>query len=169
MLRQNLLTAVALTSLLAVTPALAIPQDGAVQTRSTMSLASRNADGTAYEVRVEDGAVRSLKINGEDVPTDRARVTDTGVEVLDEDGEVIHRFAVRTSGMARAAGAAGAAATRAACSRCSEESPPPARSRDSRTRILGSGGSMCGISGNPCFHTHPAGKRRFRGSKRTTE
>ncbi|MFN9077619.1 MAG: PDZ domain-containing protein [bacterium] len=112
MLRQNLLTAVALTSLLAVTPALAIPQEGAAQTRSTMSLASRNADGTAYEVRVEDGAVRSLKINGEDVPTDRARVTDTGVEVLDEDGEVIHRFAVRTSVMAGAAGAAGAAATR---------------------------------------------------------
>lgn len=98
-LSTNLFKTALVSSLLAATPALATPQDGGVQMRSTMSLASRNADGTSFEVRVEDGAVRSLKIDGRDVPTDRARVTDDGVEVLDDNGEVIHRFAVRMGGM----------------------------------------------------------------------
>ena len=95
----NRLSTIVLSSLLAATPALAIPQDGAAQMRSTMSMNSRNADGTSFEVRVENGDVVSLRINGEDVPTERARVTDDGVEVLDEDGEVVHRFAVRMGGM----------------------------------------------------------------------
>lgn len=95
----NRLSTIVLSSLLAATPALAIPQDGAVQMRSTMSLSSRDADGTSFEVRVDNGEVASLRINGEDVPADRARVTDGGVEVLDEKGAVIHRFAVRMGGM----------------------------------------------------------------------
>ena len=100
MLRPHLLSTVVLSGLLAATPALATLQDGGGRTRSTTSLASRNADGTAYEVRIENGVVVSLKIDGEDAPTDRARVTDTGVEVLGENGDVIHRFAVRMSGVA---------------------------------------------------------------------
>jgi len=99
MMHLNRLSTIVLSSLLAATPALAIPQDGAAQMRSTMSLSSRNADGTSFEVRVDNGEVASLRINGEDVPADRARVTDDGVEVLDEKGAVIHRFAVRMGGM----------------------------------------------------------------------
>jgi hypothetical protein len=99
MMHLNRLSTIVLSSLLAATPALAIPQDGAVQMRSTMSLSSRDADGTSFEVRVDNGEVASLRINGEDVPADRARVTDGGVEVLDEKGAVIHRFAVRMGGM----------------------------------------------------------------------
>lgn len=99
MLHLNTLPTAVLTALLAVTPAFAAPQEGGVQMRSTMSLASRDADGTSFEVRVENGEVASLRINGEDVPTERARVTDTGVEVLGDDGEVIHRFGVRMGGM----------------------------------------------------------------------
>ena len=103
MLRTTLLTTAVLSSLLSATPALAMPQDGAAQMRSTMSLSSRDADGSSFEVRVENGEVVSLKINGEDVPAERARITDRGVEVLGEDGEVIHRFGMRIGGMAAAA------------------------------------------------------------------
>jgi hypothetical protein len=98
MLRTTLLTTAVLSSLLAAGPALALPQDAAMQARSSMNLSARNADGSAFEVRVENGEVVSLRINGEDAPIDRARVTDQGVEVLGEDGEVIHRFAVRMAG-----------------------------------------------------------------------
>jgi hypothetical protein len=94
MLRFNLFSAAVLSSLLAATPTLAHAQTGAARNQSVTALSARDPDGNAFDVRIENGKVVLLKINGDDVALDRARQTDTSVEVLGENGEVLHRFPV---------------------------------------------------------------------------
>ncbi len=82
-------------------------QDGPpIGVRSSSSIMTRGADGTTFELRLENGDVAEARLNGEAIPADRVRQTPDGVEVLDEKGAVIHRFAGRFGAMAPSAPAA---------------------------------------------------------------
>jgi len=65
------------------------PESG-VARKSVMKM-SANVNGERYEVEIEDDHLRA-SVNGERVPEDRIRRTDDGIEILDDRGEVLHRF-----------------------------------------------------------------------------
>lgn len=80
---------------------LRVVQDGPqVNVRSSSTFMSRGADGTTFELRIENGEVAEARLNGEAVPPERVRQTPGGIEVLDERGAVIHRFAGNFGGIA---------------------------------------------------------------------
>ena len=59
-------------------------QDGPpIGVRSSSSIMTRGADGTTFELRLENGGVAEARLNGEVIPVDRVRQTPDGVEVLD--------------------------------------------------------------------------------------
>ncbi len=65
--------------------------------QSIMSLSQRDGDRTV-EVKIVDGDVESAKVNGKEVPKDRVRRGENKVEILDENGDVLHTFHVGRAG-----------------------------------------------------------------------
>lgn len=66
-----------------------------VITKSETVVSTHAADGTRIEVRMENGNIASLRMNGKDVPTDRVRRVPDGFEILGDDGEVVQRLPVQ--------------------------------------------------------------------------
>lgn len=58
--------------------------------RSVMVQQTTGDDGREYAIRIEDGKVVSVKIDGKEVPKDRIRHQDGKLEILDENGKVVH-------------------------------------------------------------------------------
>lgn len=61
--------------------------------RSNLTFVSID-NGKRVEVRLEDGRVVVARVDGQDVPEGRVRVTDSEVVLLDEQGETAHRFSL---------------------------------------------------------------------------
>lgn len=58
--------------------------------RSVMIQQTTGDDGREYSLRIEDGKVVWAKIDGKEVPKDRIRHEGNTVEILDENGKVVH-------------------------------------------------------------------------------
>ncbi|MFN9992771.1 MAG: PDZ domain-containing protein [Phycisphaerales bacterium] len=67
------------------------PESGV--THQSVTRMSSNVNGEKYEVEIVNDQVHA-SINGEHIPQERVRRTDNGIEILDEQGEVLHRFNV---------------------------------------------------------------------------
>ncbi len=57
---------------------------------STTMVHESSDDGHEYSLRIDNGQVVSVQVDGKEVPKNRLRQSDGKVEILDENGEVMH-------------------------------------------------------------------------------
>jgi hypothetical protein len=69
-------------------------------THQSVTRMSSNVNGEKYEVEIVNDQIHA-SINGEPVPQERVRRHDNGIEILDEHGDVLHRFSVMSNNQPR--------------------------------------------------------------------
>ncbi|MFM9995841.1 MAG: S1C family serine protease [Phycisphaerales bacterium] len=67
---------------------------GAAASGHSVTIMNRNDGDDTVELKIENGKIVSAKVNGKEVPSDRVRHADGGIEILDEKGEVIQKLGV---------------------------------------------------------------------------